>query len=66
MKTSNRKEPQVNPPKMASHDLSDAEMEIREMIAKRERGDTIENQNLDSTNDDPTFHINARKEENFK
>jgi hypothetical protein len=63
MKTSNRKEPQVNPPKMTSHDLSDAEMEIRELIEKRENGQTSDTEN-NAILTDPTFHMNANRDEN--
>jgi hypothetical protein len=63
MKTSNKREPQVNPPRMTSHDLSDAEMEIRELIAKREKGE--ENQSVDSSDNDPGFQMNAGNEENL-
>ena len=62
MKDNNRKQPQVNPPKMSSPDLSSAEMEVRELIEKREKGEKMDN----NQNSDPAFHMNANREEDNK
>ena len=62
MKDNNRSQPQVNPPRMSSPDLSSAEQEVRDLIEKREKGEQMEN----SENTDPSFQMNANREEDEK
>lgn len=57
------KEPQVNPPKMSSPDLSKAEMEIRDRIEKSERGENMNNNSSGESDEDSSFHMNKKDSE---